>query len=91
MENPVSKYKKIWFKAKEYGYGWYPIAWEGWGTLAVFATVLFLLIYFLDIYPHTINNVILFVGGVILSVLVLLLVCYTRGEKLEWRWGKGSR
>lgn len=25
----VSK-NKLWFKAKNYGWGWYPVTWEGW-------------------------------------------------------------
>ena len=23
--------QKLWFKAKLYGWGWYPCSWEGWG------------------------------------------------------------
>lgn len=30
---------RYWFKRRRYGYGWVPVAWQGWLTLLVFALV----------------------------------------------------
>ena len=31
--------KKLWFKAKRFGYGWTPIVWQGWAFLIVCVSV----------------------------------------------------
>ena len=36
---------QLWFKAKKYGYGWYPATWQGWLVILVYLTILGLLIY----------------------------------------------
>jgi hypothetical protein len=28
---------KLWFKAKNYGWGWYPITWQGWLITGLYA------------------------------------------------------
>ena len=70
--------KKIWFRAKNYGWGWYPVTWEGWSVLIIFVI---LEIFF-------IMNVFFFVPGTVLSILALIFICYKTGEKPGWRWGK---
>ena len=35
MEN-----KKLWFRAKRYGWGWYPCSWQGWAVLAMYVFAL---------------------------------------------------
>ena len=32
--------KKVWFKAKEYGWGWYPSSWQGWIILLIYLLLL---------------------------------------------------
>ena len=29
--------KKLWFRAKCYGWGWYPCSWEGWLVILIWA------------------------------------------------------
>jgi hypothetical protein len=65
--------KPLWFKAKQYGWGWYPCTWQGWTILVVYLVIL----YF-------IAQNLLAVGFL---TTVLLLVCYFAGEKPRWRWG----
>ena len=33
----TSRFNKFWFEKKKYGWGWTPISWEGWMTIAIFA------------------------------------------------------
>ena len=28
--------KQLWFKAKTYGYGWYPVTWQGWLVILIY-------------------------------------------------------
>ena len=68
---------KLWFKNKTYGYGWVPASWEGWVILIIYIVLLTGFIINFDS-----NGV---VPAVILTI-ILLLICYKKGETLEWRW-----
>ncbi len=65
-----------WFKRKLYGWGWVPAKWQGWFFMFVFA------IFF--IFGVTETNVVL----TILPVIALIFICYKKGEKPRWQWGK---
>ena len=74
--------KKIWFRAKHYGWGWYPCTLEGWAVLLVWILLFF---FFMKILCHEwLENVIV----VIIFVGILVWVSYKKGEKPGWRWGK---
>ncbi|MES2126507.1 MAG: hypothetical protein V4463_04490 [Pseudomonadota bacterium] len=74
---------KIWFAAKQYGFGWgLPVAWQGWVVLVGFVVLLSMGTALLPAHP---------VGfSIYLALLcaVLTLVCYLKGETPGWRWGK---
>ncbi|KND50263.1 MAG: hypothetical protein AB198_01580 [Parcubacteria bacterium C7867-003] len=82
MEN-----KKLWFKAKRFGYGWYPCSWEGWAVI---------LLYLIVVIVHTINvekfvksgaDLILnFLIPLIINTIFLIIISHARGEKASWRW-----
>ncbi|MEM3374589.1 MAG: hypothetical protein QW757_05535 [Candidatus Woesearchaeota archaeon] len=88
-----SKKNNIWFKRKLYGFGWYPITWQGWLT-----TFLFILINFLNalIFNQRIllkNNTtfidcFIFYFILTLSSILLIIICFKKGEKPKWSWGK---
>ena len=78
---------KLWFKAKCYGWGWYPCSCEGWLILAAFCALFLPLMHFIAKYEETMISVYAFIGIFVL-VGVLLLICYAKGEKPRWRWGK---
>ncbi len=83
--------KNIWFKAKEYGYGWYPANWKGWLTLMIF--ILVVALNFLRIensFTSERNILIRFIPQSLILVLILILICYLKGEELKWRWGKNK-
>ncbi len=77
--------RDIWFPAKRYGWGWgFPCAWQGWAVLALFVFVVFSAVKFL---PPS-EDPILFSVVVILSSVALIGICFVKGEKPRWRWGK---
>jgi len=67
--------KHLWFRAKNYGWGWYPSSWQGWLILLVYVGFL--------VYktPSFYNIESLF------ATVLLIFICYKTGEKPEWRWG----
>lgn len=82
--------KRLWFKAKEYGYGWVPVTWEGWLVLAVFVFAALspsLIIIQLGIRIPDAQFAAFFLPYIVLLVSVLLWVCVKKGEKARWRWG----
>ena len=81
--------KKLWFKAKTYGYGWYPSSWEGWSVTLVYVLILLGLFRVVDLRSHSgIDTVMsMFVPFVFLTLL-LIVICYKTGEKARWSWGR---
>ena len=75
-----------WFPAKRYGWGWgLPVCWQGWVVLAIYAVLLAAGI--VGLHPErSSTGFVWYVAG--LSVL-LVLMCWWRGEPPRWRWGKG--
>jgi hypothetical protein len=75
---------RYWFPAKRYGWGWgLPTAWQGWAIFAAYfalvgAGALFLL-------PS--RGPIVFVLYCIALSLVLVAICWSKGEPPRWRWG----
>ncbi len=81
--------KTLWFKAKRYGYGWYPSTWQGWLVSAAYIAAIFVTFGDFDMLPHTESDTRFTVIGLcIVYTLILLLICYRTGEKPRWRWGK---
>lgn len=84
-----SSKNRLWFKAKNYGYGWYPVTWEGW-----LVTILFVL--FITFRANKVSQmfdtdssfIFRYFFEILFSIIPLLVICYLKGEKPEWRWGK---
>lgn len=79
---------KIWFKNKDYGYGWVPVTKEGWAVILIFIIILFiaisLILYFVEYEPLA---VFLHISFTSIWTLCLVYIAYKKGEKPEWRWG----
>ena len=72
-----------WFPAKKYGWGWGPPAcWQGWVVTAVWFALVVAGAFF--IMPHTVA----YLAYSIFMCAILSLICYLKGEKPRWRWGK---
>lgn len=81
--------KDIWFPAKKYGVGWgLPITWQGW---AIFLLYLFLL--FAGGAAFSISTFMITAFAIYVFVLTGLLfyVCWKKGEKIGFRWGKKGK
>ena len=80
---------KLWFRTKNYGWGWYPVTWEGWFVIIVF--VLFITYRSIEVskmFNADASFVFRYFFEVLLSLIPLLVICYLKGEKPQWRWGK---
>lgn len=75
-----SQKKKLWFRAKYYGWGWYPCSWEGWIMLFIWAIVFVSSILMMD-HEWLKNLLIIF-----LTTFLLIYICYKTGEKPRWRF-----
>ena len=81
--------RRLWFRAKDYGWGWTPSSWQGWLVLAIFFFLFIGNFFRLGLHLETGDNkVITFVIESFIMSLTLVLICYIKGEKPEWRWGK---
>ena len=81
----IDKEEKLWFKAKCYGWGWYPASSEGWSVLFIYLIAVILLAFIFK------DNLIIFFLSLIILGIIFVLICYKKGEKPCWRWGKSSK
>lgn len=78
--------KKLWFRARWFGWGWYPSSWEG-GLVTVgyiVAVMLFALTVDDDSPPREVAFT--FLLPVTLLTVAFIRICYAKGEKPRWRW-----
>ncbi|RPJ19622.1 MAG: hypothetical protein EHM26_07250 [Desulfobacteraceae bacterium] len=76
--------KQYWFPAKRYGWGWgLPSSWQGWIALFIFIATVALGFY---VFPpdKQLGLFLVYVG--VLTVL-LVAICWLKGEPPRWRWG----
>lgn len=74
-----------WFKAKTYGWGWGPaLTWQGW---AVYAAYLALVVAWALRFPPALHEAAFLLGLAGLTA-VLIAICWLKGEKPGWRWGR---
>lgn len=81
--------KKIWFKRKRYGWGWYPATKEGWGILLLWLSAFISNeYYFLQGGSEDNVNVAKFLGITFLITVGLVIISALTGEKPKWQWGE---
>lgn len=87
---------KLWFKAKNYGWGWYPVTWEGWLVTILFVVfITFRANKVSQMFDTDSSFIFRYFFEVLFSLIPLLVICYStsaeshlKGEKPQWRWGK---
>ena len=80
--------KNYWFPAKRYGWGWsLPTCWQGWAVLVAYAGAVALIFHFLPPVTHHAA----FLAGMAMATVVLVVVCWLKGEPPAWRWGNDDR
>lgn len=88
--------KKLWFRAKRYGWGWYPVSWQGWVVTILYAFVLALSVgrasnYALEHAPDGLSLVAplaLHILWIAFLIGTLIAICYKTGEEPGWSWGQ---
>ncbi len=92
MQNENNKTeKKLWFRRKRYGWGWYPISWEGWLIIVVYILALVSNFTTIDATQHSNSDTLInFAPRFIILTLILILICYKKGEKPKWSWGNNK-
>ncbi|MEK7511157.1 MAG: hypothetical protein AAB582_02895 [Patescibacteria group bacterium] len=91
----MKRNRKLWFRAKRFGWGWYPVSWQGWVVTLVYALAYVILgLLFGAFAPSVVTEggsvlegSILFLSIGLLLTASLLAICYRYGEKPGWRWG----
>ncbi len=78
----------LWFKAKHYGWGWSPSSWEGWLVTLVYLVFLFGDFVRIDRASSSVSDALsVFIPHALILTLILLIICYWKGERPSWRWG----
>ena len=81
--------KKIWFKAKRYGYGWYPATWQGWTVIGVYLAVFAILA---AVFETNVEKFWLpYLIFIFILTSLLVYISYKTGEKPSWRWGNKDK
>jgi len=76
--------RQIWFPAKKYGWGWGPpVTLQGWLVLVGYIFMIAAAAFMLLPPDRT-----LFLAIVVVLTAALIAVCWAKGEKPRWRWGK---
>ena len=81
---------KLWFRAKTYGWGWYPCSWQGWTVVIIYLIQIISISLIAEELFQSMKGTIIFFMVVISSIISLLLISYKTGEKPRWRWGKDT-
>jgi hypothetical protein len=77
--------QKFWFPAKRYGWGWSPPSrWQGWAVLVAYFGLLGLAA--LRLRPD--RELPVFLAFVTFLSVLLVAICWLKGEPPRWRWGK---
>lgn len=81
----MPKKKEYWFSAKTHGWGWgLPTVWQGWLVYGIAAVLLIAGVF---IFPP-VSRPVLFQVHTWGVLLVLVAICWIKGEPPRWRWGK---
>jgi len=81
--------RKRWFKRKLYGWGWTFGTWESFVVIAFYGVANVFTFVAIDKHSHSGSDTLINFAPMFLMLTALLyLVCYWRGEKPRWQWGK---
>jgi len=82
---------KLWFRAKYFGWGWTPITWQGWLLTLIYVVFLVFMIEGAENWIGILfGGVLNILFPVIVVSISFISICYMRGEKPVWRWGRNK-
>lgn len=80
--------ERYWFKRKLYGWGWIPATWQGWLILFGFIVIIVLNFYRIDATSNSDSDTLIkYIFQTFVLVLLLVAICWNKGEKPKWQWG----
>ncbi len=99
MSKRTRKARKLWFRAKEFGWGWYPVSWQGWLVTVLYALLFTLTLLIFVGWAGTAAEAGVDTRDIVFGILEFLFVlfllsyslyriCMRYGEPPRWRWGK---
>jgi len=85
MSNNDTDTKNYWFRAQRYGWGWgLPLTRQGWIIVIAYTVIIIAGIF---IFPLNEKKA-LFICWLVGFTIMLLVICWIKGEPPRWRWGK---
>ena len=83
--------KEVWFKRRQFGWGWTPCTWQGWLMLAIYIAIVAALAMTVNHKAATFTDVGLgFLLPITLLTIGFIRFCYAYGEAPRWSWGNES-
>lgn len=83
--------RRLWFKAKTHGWGWTPATWHGWLATAIYASAFGIWIaYWVRSAEAGDASVLKGFAPLLLLTVGFVLLCWTKGEKPRWSWGRNK-
>jgi uncharacterized membrane protein YhaH (DUF805 family) len=79
---------RLWFKRKLFGWGWTPVTWQGWAVISGYVALVMLLALTIDDTSPPREVAFMFILPMIILTALLIRICYLKGEKPKWQWGK---
>ncbi len=80
--------RKLWFKAKRFGYGWTPATWQGWASTFIYVLIIALEFIKADKASYSVSDAFIsFFAPFILITLLFAFLTWGTGEKPKWSWG----
>lgn len=88
MEYTKDNPEGYWFKRKVYGWGWVPVTWQGWAVTLVVVMLIVANAIRLERYNVAESEFAIYlVAHTTILVVLLIAICYAKGEKPKWQWG----
>ncbi len=80
----------LWFRAKRYGWGWTPVTWQGWAVTLAYALVVACWAAYEVVTARRQPVFAVWPGlvAILLLTALLVVICWIKGERPRWRWGK---
>jgi ABC-type amino acid transport system permease subunit len=83
---------RLWFRARDYGWGWTPVTLEGWLVMLAFlvaiGAVTAVFLYQLRHGADPGRATRLFMLGIAILCGIVVAICWATGERPRWRWGE---
>ena len=73
--------RTFWFKRRRYGWGWYPVTWQGWLVVAIYVVLVGMLARWESPWA---------LGSIAFATGLLLVMTGLTGPRPRWRWGPRS-